>query len=143
MRINEYFKKHSENILGALAKGTNAWGEITTVIGDGNFYEKLNDAMSKLPKGLMNGKSELKKVETLVSWSEKPKFFEKGGRIYEDDGAGTATALKGAKENTARDYIAVRDVYKELLEAFKKLLFVLFFLPIFFFPSPVIGPCFL
>lgn len=120
LRINEYFKKHSENILGALAKGTNAWGEITTVIGDGNFYEKLNDAMSKLPKGLMNGKSELKKVETLVSWSEKPKFFEKGGRIYEDDGAGTATALKGAKENTARDYIAVRDVYKELLEAYEK-----------------------
>lgn len=120
LRINEYFKKHSENILGALAKGTNAWGEITTVIGDGNFYEKLNDAMSKLPKGLMNGKSELKKVETLVSWSEKPKFFEKGGRIYEDDGAGTATALKGAKENAARDYIAVRDVYKELLEAYEK-----------------------
>ena len=120
LRINEYFKKHSENILGALAKGTNAWGEITTVIGDGNFYEKLNDAMSKLPKGLMNGKSELKKVETLVSWSEKPKFFKKGGRIYEDDGAGTATALKGAKENTARDYIAVRDVYKELLEAYEK-----------------------
>lgn len=120
LRINEYFKKHSENILGALAKGTNAWGEITTVIGDGNFYEKLNDAMSKLPKGLMNGKSELKKVETLVSWSEKPKFFEKGGRIYEDDGAGTATVLKGAKENAARDYIAVRDVYKELLEAYEK-----------------------
>ena len=120
LRINEYFKKHSENILGALANGTNAWGEITTVIGDGNFYEKLNDAMSKLPKGLMNGKSELKKVETLVSWSEKPKFFEKGGRIYEDDGAGTATALKGAKENAARDYIAVRDVYKELLEAYEK-----------------------
>lgn len=120
LRINEYFKKHPENILGTLAKGANAWGEITTVIGDGNFYEKLNDAMSKLPKGLMNGKSELKKVETLVSWSEKPKFFEKGGRIYEDDGAGTATALKGTKENTARDYIAVRDVYKELLEAYEK-----------------------
>lgn len=120
LRINEYFKKHPENILGTLAKGTNAWGEITTVIGDGNFYEKLNDAMSKLSKGLINGKSELKKVETLVSWSEKPKFFEKGGRIYEDDGAGTATALKGTKENTARDYIAVRDVYKELLEAYEK-----------------------
>lgn len=117
-RINEYFDKHPENVLGTLAKGHNAWGEITTVLNDGNFYDKLNAAMKKLPKDLISGKIDLKPIETIVSLSDKPRFFEKNGKIYADDGAGTATEVSKNQANTVRDYIAVRDAYKELLSAY-------------------------
>ena len=118
LRLNEYFVKHPENILGTLAKGTNAWGEITTVLDNGDFYDKLNDAMKKLPKDLISGKVELKPIETIVSTSSKPRFFEKNGKIYADDGAGTATTVSQNQEKTIRDYMAVRDAYKDLLAAY-------------------------
>lgn len=119
LRLNEYFVKNPQNILGTLAKGTNAWGEITTVLDDGNFYDKLNKAMSKLPKGLISGNIDLKPIETIVTTSSKPRFFEKDGKIYSDDGAGTATAIaNGTKSQIVRDYMAVRDAYKELLAAY-------------------------
>ena len=119
LRLNEYFVKHPENILGTLTKGTNAWGEITTVLDDGDFYNKLNEAMKKLPKDLISGKVELKPIETIVSTSSKPRFFEKNGKIYVDDGAGTATVITNAsREKTIRDYMAVRDAYKDLLAAY-------------------------
>lgn len=117
-RINEYFDKHPENVLGTLAKGHNAWGEITTILNDGNFYVKLNAAMKKLPKDLISGKIDLKPIETIVSLSDKPRFFEKNGKVYADDGAGTATEVSKNQANTVRDYIAVRDAYKELLNAY-------------------------
>ncbi len=118
-RINEYFDKHPENVLGTLAKGHNAWGEITTVLNDGNFYDKLNAAMKKLPKDLISGKVDLKPIETIVSLSDKPRLFEKNGKVYADDGAGTATEVSRNQANTVRDYIAVRDAYKELLNAYE------------------------
>ena len=118
LRLNEYFVKHPENVLGTLAKGTNAWGEITTVLDSGDFYSKLNDAMKKLPKDLISGKVELKPIETIVSTSSKPRFFEKNGKIYADDGAGTATTVPQNQEKTVRDYMAVRDAYKDLLAAY-------------------------
>ena len=119
LRLNEYFVKNPQNILGTLAKGTNAWGEITTVLDDGNFYDKLNKAMGKLPKGLISGNIDLKPIETIVTTSSKPRFFEKDGKIYADDGAGTATAIaNGTKSQIVRDYMAVRDAYKELLAAY-------------------------
>ena len=119
LRLNEYFVKHPENILGTLAKGTNAWGEITTVLDNGGFYDKLNEAMSKLPKDLISGKVELKPIETIVSTGSKPRFFEKNGKIYADDGAGTATAVPTTQEKTVRDYMVVRDAYKDLLAAYE------------------------
>ncbi len=120
LRVNEYFVKHPENVLGTLAKGINAWGDITTVLDDGNFFDKLNTAMKKLPKDLISGKSDLKPVENIVSISDKPRFFEKNGQIYADDGAGTATAVSKNQEGTVRDYIMVRDSYKNLLDAYEK-----------------------
>ena len=119
LRLNEYFVKHPENVLGVLAKGSNAWGEITTVLDNGGFYDKLNDAMNKLPKDLISGKTELKPIETIVSTSSKPRFFEKNGKVYADDGAGTATAISKTQEKTVRDYMAVRDAYKDLLSAYE------------------------
>jgi len=119
LRLNEYFVKHPENVLGTLAKGTNAWGEITTVLDNGNFYDKLNNAMKKLPKDLISGNVELKPIETIVSTSSKPRFFEKNGKIYADDGAGTATTVSQNQEKTIRDYMAVRDAYKDLLAAYE------------------------
>lgn len=120
LRLNEYFVKHPENILGKLAKGSNAWGDITTVINDGSFYDKLNAAMQKLPKGLISGKTDLKPIETIVSVSEKPRFFEKNGAIYSDDGAGTATKISPKQEQIARDYMQVRDAYKQMLDAYDR-----------------------
>lgn len=120
LRLNEYFVKHPENVLGTLAKGTNAWGEITTVLDNGDFYGKLDDAMKKLPKDLISGKVELKPIETIVTTSSKPRFFEKNGKIYADDGAGTATSITNAsQEKTIRDYMVVRDAYKDLLAAYE------------------------
>lgn len=118
LRLNEYFIKHPENILGTLAKGSNAWGEVTTVLNTGDFYERLDDAMKKLPKDIISGKSDLKPVETIVSLSDKPRFFEKNGAVYSDDGAGTATKVAKNQVDTVRDYITVRDAYKELLNAY-------------------------
>lgn len=119
LRLNEYFVKHPENVLGTLTKGTNAWGEITTVLDNGDFYGKLNEAMNNLPKDLISGKSELKPIETIVTTNSKPRFFEKNGKIYSDDGAGTATSITNAShEKTIRDYMEVRDAYKDLLAAY-------------------------
>lgn len=120
LKLNEYFVKHPENILGKLAKGRNAWGDTVTVLDTGDFYDKLNTAMRKLPKGLFSGKVDLKPIETIVSVSDKPRFFEKNGKIYADDGAGTATQVTAKNERVVRDYINVRDAYKELLEAYGK-----------------------
>lgn len=119
LRINEYFVKHPKNVLGTLAKGHNAWGEITTVLDNGDFYDRLNAAMKKLPKDLISGKIDLKPVETIVSVSDKPRFFEKNGKVYADDGAGIATEVSKNQANTVRDYMAVRDAYKELLNAYE------------------------
>lgn len=119
LHINEYFVKHPENVLGTLAKGHNAWGEITTVLDNGDFYDRLNAAMKKLPKDLISGKIDLKPVETIVSVSDKPRFFEKNGKVYADDGAGVATEVSKNQANTVRDYMAVRDAYKELLNAYE------------------------
>lgn len=118
LRLNEYFVKHPENILGTLAKGTNAWGEVTTVLDTGDFYDKLNAAMKKLPKDLISGKIDLKPIETIVSTESRPRFFEKNGKVYADDGAGTATQVT-TRVQTVRDYMAVRDAYKELLSAYE------------------------
>ena len=120
LRINEYFAKHTENVLGTLEKGKNAWGEITTVKGGTDFYERLNDAMNKLPSGLFTGKPKLAPVESIVSVSTKPRFFEKDGAIYEDSGKGKAIKVSEKKQDTVRDYMAVRDAYKEMLDAYGK-----------------------
>ena len=120
IKLNEYFVKHPENVLGTLAKGTNAWGDITTVKDNGDFYDKLNSAMNKLPKDLISGKSELKPVEAIISVSDKPRFLEKNGKIYSDDGAGTATVVSKVQESTVRDYMTVRDAYKNLLSAYEQ-----------------------
>lgn len=120
IKLNEYFVKHPENVLGTLAKGTNAWGDITTVKDNGDFYDKLNSAMNKLPKDLISGKSELKPVESIISVSDKPRFFEKNDKIYSDDGTGTATAVSKVQESTVRDYMTVRDAYKNLLSAYEQ-----------------------
>lgn len=119
MRLNEYFVKHPENILGTLSKGTNAWGEITTVLNNGKFDEMLTEAMNKLPKNIMSGENELKSVDTIVTTESKPRFFEKDGKIYADNGAGEAVALT-RNVDTARDYIAVRDAYKAMLDAYNQ-----------------------
>ena len=118
LRLNEYFIKHPENILGKLAKGSNAWGEVTTVQNTGDFYERLDGAMKKLPKDIVSGKSDLKPAETVASLSDKPRFFEKNGAVYSDDGAGTATKVTKNQVDTVRDYITVREAYKELLNAY-------------------------
>lgn len=120
LRINEYFAKHPENVLGTLAKGTNAWGEITTVKGVADFYERLTAAMNKLPSGLFTGKTTLAPVESIISVSTKPRFFEKNGAVYEDSGEGKATKVAEKKQGTVRDYMAVRDAYKEMLDAYGK-----------------------
>ena len=120
LRINEYFAKHPENVLGTLEKGKNAWGEITTVKGGTDFYERLNDAMNKLPSGLFTGKASLAPVESIVSVSTKPRFFEQNGSIYEDSGQGKAIKVSEKKQDTVRDYMAVRDAYKEMLDAYGK-----------------------
>ena len=120
LRINEYFEKHPENVLGTLEKGKNAWGEITTVKGGTDFYERLNDAMNKLPSGLFTGKASLAPVESIVSVSTKPRFFEQNGSIYEDSGQGKAIKVSEKKQDTVRDYMAVRDAYKEMLDAYGK-----------------------
>lgn len=120
LRINEYFAKHSENVLGTLAKGTNAWGEITTVKGGADFYERLTAAMNKLPSGLFTGKTTLAPVESIVSVSTKPRFFEQNGAIYEDSGEGKAIKVDEKKAGVVSDYIAVRDAYKEMLDAYGK-----------------------
>lgn len=120
LRINEYFEKHPENVLGTLAKGTNAWGEITTVKGGTDFYERLNGAMNKLPSGLFTGKTTLAPVESIVSVSTKPRFFEQNGAIYEDSGEGKAIKVDEKKAGVVSDYIAVRDAYKEMLNAYGK-----------------------
>jgi N12 class adenine-specific DNA methylase len=120
LRINEYFAKHPENVLGTLAKGTNAWGEITTVKGGTDFYERLTAAMNKLPSGLFTGKASLAPIESIVSVSTKPRFFERNGAIYEDSGEGKAIKVDEKKVGVVSDYIAVRDVYKEMLDAYGK-----------------------
>ena len=120
LRINEYFEKHPENVLGTLEKGKNAWGEITTVKGGTDFYERLNDAMNKLPSGLFTGKASLAPVESIVSVSTKPRFFEQNGSIYEDSGQGKAIKVSEKKQDAVRDYMAVRDAYKEMLDAYGK-----------------------
>ena len=120
LRINEYFENHPENVLGTLAKGTNAWGEITTVKGGTDFYERLTAAMNKLPSGLFTGKTTLAPVESIVSVSTKPRFFENNGAVYEDSGEGKATKVAEKKQGTVRDYMAVRDAYKEMLDAYGK-----------------------
>lgn len=120
LRINEYFAKHPENVLGTLAKGTNAWGEITTVKGGADFYERLTAAMNKLPSGLFTGKASLAPIESIVSVSTKPRFFEQNGAIYEDSGEGKATKVDEKKAGIVSDYIAVRDAYKEMLDAYGK-----------------------
>lgn len=120
LRINEYFEKHPENVLGTLEKGKNAWGEITTVKGGTDFYDRLNDAMNKLPSGLFTGKASLAPVESIVSVSTKPRFFEQNGSIYEDSGQGKAIKVSEKKQDTVRDYMAVRDAYKEMLDAYGK-----------------------
>lgn len=118
LRLNEYFVKHPENILGSLEKGTNAYGEITTVKDDGNFYKELDAAMKKLPKDIVSGETELKPVETIVTTESRPRYLEKDGRVYADDGAGTATLVPKSQESTARDFMRVRDAYKNLLDAY-------------------------
>ena len=120
LRINEYFEKHPENVLGTLAKGTNAWGEITTVKGGTDFYERLTAAMNKLPSGLFTGKTTLAPVESIVSVSTKPRFFEQNGTIYEDSGEEKAIKVDEKKAGVVSDYIAVRDAYKEMLDAYSK-----------------------
>ena len=119
LRLNEYFVKHPENILGTLSKGTNAWGEITTVLNNGKFDEMLTDAMAKLPKNIMSGEVELKPVNTIVTTESKPRFFEKDGKIYEDNGAGEAVEVT-RNVDTVRDYIAVREAYKTMLDAYNQ-----------------------
>jgi N12 class adenine-specific DNA methylase len=120
LRINEYFAKHPENVLGTLAKGTNAWGEITTVKGETDFYERLTAAMNRLPSGLFTGKTTLAPIESIVSVSTKPRFFDRNGAIYEDSGEGKAIKVDEKKVGVVSDYIAVRDAYKEMLDAYGK-----------------------
>lgn len=122
LKINEYFQKHPENVLGTLAAGTNAWGKtITTVVGDADFYTRLEKAMKNLPKDLFGGEVTLKATESIITESSKPQYFEKDGVIYFNDGTGTAEAVPTKPSTTLqtiKDYMSVRDAYKTLLEAY-------------------------
>jgi N12 class adenine-specific DNA methylase len=119
LKLNEYFVKHPENILGTLAEGSNAWGKITTVLNNGKFDEMLSDAMNQLPKNLISGEVNLKPVDTIITTESKPRFFEKDGKIYEDNGAGEAVAVK-RNVDVIRDFIAVREAYKTMLDAYSQ-----------------------
>lgn len=119
LRINEYFEKHPENVLGVLAAGRNAYGEkITTVNAEPNFFEKLNGALENLPRGLMNGKTELHTADSIVSVETKPHYFEHDDAIYYDSGEGKAVKVE-KKVDVVKDYMAVRDAYKDVLDEYE------------------------
>lgn len=117
--INEYFVQHPENIMGELVLRTNQFGKaVSSVRPTGDVSEMLAKAMSKLPKGLLNGVSTTGNVDVTEYTGSLQRYTENGKNVeFVDSSTGEVKTLSGKKATVAKDYIKVRDTYNSLISA--------------------------
>ena len=117
--INEYFVEHPENIIGELTLRRNQFGkDVSTVVAKGDVGAALTKAMSKLPKGLLNGVSTTGAVDVTEFTGTTQSYTENGKNVeFVDAATGEVKTITGKKATVAKDYIKLRDTYNKLINA--------------------------
>ena len=117
--INEYFVAHPENIIGELALQRNQFGKyVSTVKATGDVGAMLTKAMSKLPKGLLNGVSTTGTIDVTEFTGATQRYAENGKNVeFVDATTGEVKTITGKKATVAKDYIKLRDIYNKLINA--------------------------
>ena len=118
MTINEYFANHPENILGNLEMVRGQYGEKISVGQTGDVKKMLNSAISKLPKNLLSDTKTVRVTDVNEFGNKAQSFRDSGdGVVYADFQTGEVKKITGKKAGIARDYMAVRDAYNNLIAA--------------------------
>lgn len=118
MPINEYFANHPENILGNLEMVRGQYGEKISVGQTGDVKKMLDGAISKLPKNLLSDTKTVRVTDVNEFGNKAQSFRDSGdGVVYADFQTGEVKKITGKKAGIARDYMAVRDAYNNLIAA--------------------------
>lgn len=118
MPINEYFANHPENILGNPEVVRGQYGEKLSVGQTGDVKKMLDGAISKLPKNLLSDTKTVRVTDVNEFGNKAQSFRDSGdGVVYADFQTGEVKKITGKKAGIARDYMAVRDAYNNLIAA--------------------------
>ncbi len=119
--VNEYFANHPENIIGKLTsrRDWRSGKSIIDVEATGNVPEQLAKAIRKLPKNLLNGIQTVGNVDVTENATPAQTFnvTKKDTVEYIDTATGEVKQIKGKSAKTAKDYVALKDAYQELIDA--------------------------
>lgn len=119
--VNEYFVNHPENIIGKLTsrKDWRSGKSVLDVTATGNAAEQLVKAMRKLPKNLLSGVQTVSSVNVTENNAPVQTFSvtENDTVEYIDTATSEVKQIKGKSAKAAKDYVALKEVYQELIDA--------------------------
>lgn len=119
--VNEYFANHPENIIGKLTsrRDWRSGKEVLDVVSSGNVTEQLVKAIRKLPKNLLSGIQTVGSVNVTENNAPVQTFTagENDTVEYVDTVTGDVKQIKGKSAKIAKDYVALKEVYQELVDA--------------------------
>ena len=119
--INEYFVNHPENIIGELVskRDWRSGKEALDVKSTGNVAEQLLKAIKKLPRNMLSGAQTVGTVDVTESSTAMQTFAvtDSGDVEYVDVATGEVKQLKGKQATVAKEYIKLKNVYEDLINA--------------------------
>jgi N12 class adenine-specific DNA methylase len=119
--VNEYFVNHPENIIGKLTsrRDWRSGKSVLDVTATGNVAEQLVKAIRKLPKNLLSGVQTVSSVDVTENNTPVQTFSvaENDTVEYIDAATGEVKQIKGKSAKAAKDYVALKEAYQELVDA--------------------------
>ena len=119
--VNEYFVNHPENVIGRFTsrKDWRSGKEVLDVVATGNVAEQLVKAIRKLPKNLLSGVQTVGSVNVTENNAPVQTFTvtENDTVEYIDAATGDVKQIKGKSAKIAKDYVALKDTYQELVDS--------------------------
>lgn len=136
VRYNSYFDTHVPNVLGRASVKSNQYGGADMAVAPRNFEEDYQNAISKLPKGIMK-KTKTKAENEYTAANQKIKerglYFNKKGELVYRDGTvekkvtledyryASNESIKGLEQRKEKvdSLMKLHDKYTKLIEAEK------------------------
>ncbi len=119
--VNEYFVNHPENIIGELVskRDWRSGKEVLDVKSTGNVAEQLLKAIKKLPRNMLSGAQTVGMVDVTEKRTAIQTFAvtDSGDVEYVDAATGEVKQLKGKQAVVAKEYIKLKNVYEDLINA--------------------------
>lgn len=125
LAINEYYSQHPDMMLGKLVEDKLYGGRLALDGTDVDIAAELAKKIESFPENIykpLTGKRNLNSVESAKAAFLAPAklrqnaYLEQNGKVYQNV-SGKMVELPQSAQNKARDYVALRDVTKNILAA--------------------------